>query len=58
MTIEIFGCENKEAFEYAIDLGIGMQLTNILQDEKEDSEKYRIYIPQKDLKNFNYQKMT
>ncbi len=54
MTIEIFGYENKEAFEYAIDLGIGMQLTNILRDVKEDAERNRIYIPQNDLKNFNY----
>jgi len=37
---------------YAITLGIALQLTNILRDIKEDSERGRIYIPQEDLKRF------
>lgn len=55
MTMEIFGYENfDESRDYAIDMGIAMQLTNILRDVKEDAMKNRIYIPLSDLKAFNY----
>jgi len=54
MCIEIFGYKNKSAKDYAINLGLAMQLTNILRDVKKDSEKGRIYLPQKDLADFNY----
>lgn len=54
MSIQIFGYEDKDALKYAVDLGIAMQLTNILRDIKEDAEKNRIYIPADDLKDFNY----
>ncbi len=40
--------------ESAIALGIANQLTNILRDVGEDRERGRIYIPQEDLKRFNY----
>lgn len=45
MTSEIFGYENPEAKKYAVDLGIAMQLTNILRDIGEDLGRDRIYIP-------------
>jgi phytoene synthase len=54
MCIEIFGYKNKSAKDYAINLGLAMQLTNILRDVKKDSEAGRIYLPQKDLIEFNY----
>ncbi|MEW5842965.1 MAG: presqualene diphosphate synthase HpnD [Bacteroidota bacterium] len=54
MCIEIFGYKNKSAKDYAVNLGLAMQLTNILRDVKKDSEKGRIYLPQKDLANFDY----
>jgi phytoene synthase len=54
MCIEIFGYKNKSAKDYAINLGLAMQLTNILRDVKKDSEAGRIYLPQKDLMEFNY----
>jgi len=54
MTSEIFGYKNKAALDYAIKLGIGMQLTNILRDVGEDSQRGRIYLPLEDLKKFNY----
>ena len=54
MCIEIFGYKNKSAQDYAVNLGLAMQLTNILRDVKKDSEKGRIYLPQQDLKIFNY----
>jgi len=38
----------------AIDLGIALQLTNILRDVGEDLSRGRIYLPQEDLRRFNY----
>jgi phytoene synthase len=52
MTSEVFEYENPEALKYAIDLGIAMQLTNILRDVGEDLERNRIYIPQDEMKAF------
>lgn len=54
MCIEIFGYKHKSAKEFAINLGIALQLTNILRDIKKDSLKGRIYLPQEDLKKFSY----
>lgn len=54
MCIEIFGYKNKAAKDYAINLGLAMQITNILRDVKKDSEKGRIYLPQNDMNTFNY----
>ena len=54
MCIEIFGYKNNSAKDYAINLGVAMQLTNILRDVGKDSENGRIYIPQQDLSSFNY----
>jgi len=53
MSSEILGYSDKIALEYAEAMGIGMQLTNILRDVKEDAEIGRIYIPQEDLRRFN-----
>jgi len=52
MTSEVFGYNNPEAIEHAVDLGIAMQLTNILRDIGEDLERDRIYLPQDELKEF------
>lgn len=54
MCIEIFGYKNKSAVDFAINLGLALQLTNILRDVKKDAENGRIYLPQEDLKRFNY----
>jgi len=54
ISLEIFGYHGPEAKEHAIDLGIAMQLTNILRDIKEDLERDRIYLPQEDLERFGY----
>ena len=56
MTSEIFGYSNKQALEHAIELGIAMQLTNILRDIGEDVDRGRIYLPLEDLRRFNYSK--
>lgn len=55
ICIEIFGYKDKKhAKDFAINLGIALQLTNILRDVKKDSERGRIYIPQNDLELFRY----
>lgn len=54
MCIEIFGYKNNSAKDYAINLGVAMQLTNILRDVGKDIDNGRIYIPQYDLERFNY----
>jgi phytoene synthase len=53
MTSEVFGYVNNKALDYAVDLGIAMQLTNILRDVGEDLKRGRIYLPKEDLKTFN-----
>jgi phytoene synthase len=40
------------AMELADDLGVAMQLTNILRDVREDRERGRVYIPSEDLRSF------
>lgn len=52
MSSEILGYTDEIALEYAEAMGIGMQLTNILRDVKEDASINRIYLPQEDLKKF------
>jgi phytoene synthase len=52
MCIEIFGYESTAAREYAINLGIALQLTNILRDVQEDARRGRIYLPAEDLAGF------
>ena len=52
ICIEIFGYRQPQAKTFAIDLGIAMQLTNILRDIKEDAARGRIYLPQQDLRDF------
>ena len=45
MMSKIIGVTNKNAEQCAVDLGIGMQLTNIARDVYEDSKMKRIYLP-------------
>ncbi len=52
MTSQVFGYQSKEALSYAVDLGIAMQLTNILRDVGEDLKRNRIYLPREDLDRF------
>ena len=46
--------ERPDPSEAAIALGIANQLTNILRDVGEDRQRGRIYLPQADIKEFNY----
>ena len=53
VSIEIFGYEaHPEVETYAVDLGLAMQLTNILRDIKEDAARDRVYLPQDELRRF------
>jgi phytoene synthase len=54
MCIEIFGYRHPTAKDFAVNLGIALQLTNILRDVKKDAEKGRIYLPKEDLEKFGY----
>ena len=45
MMSKIIGATNEKAAKSAIDLGIGMQLTNIARDVFEDAQMKRIYLP-------------
>ena len=48
-----FGEKDKQAPQLADDLGIGLQLTNILRDIREDHQNGRVYLPAEDLKTFD-----
>jgi phytoene synthase len=52
MMSRIFGLKDERGAEQAIEMGMAMQLTNILRDVKEDFEKGRIYLPMDELKRF------
>lgn len=52
ICIEIFGYTDPRTKEYATNLGLALQLTNILRDVGEDAERGRIYLPLDDLERF------
>ncbi len=49
ICIRIFGCRGSGAREYALSLGVALQLTNIVRDVADDLEKGRVYLPLEDL---------
>ena len=52
ICIQIFGYSNVRAKEYAVDLGLAMQLTNILRDIKEDMDRDRVYLPLNEMEDY------
>jgi phytoene synthase len=54
VSIEIFGYRNPACKEYAVQLGLALQMTNIIRDVEKDLRQGRIYLPQEDLARFNY----
>jgi 15-cis-phytoene synthase len=54
VSIEIFGYRNPACQEYAVQLGLALQTTNIIRDVGKDLRDDRIYLPQEDLARFNY----
>lgn len=49
MMCAVLGVDERAALPHAIDLGVGMQLTNICRDVLEDAERGRVYLPAKRL---------
>src|SRR4029077_9586396 len=49
ICIRIFGCRSPRAADYALNLGVALQLTNILRDIPDDLAKGRVYLPLDDL---------
>jgi 15-cis-phytoene synthase len=54
VSIEIFGYKNPQCREYAVQLGLALQMTNIIRDVGADLRTDRIYLPAEDLARFNY----
>jgi len=54
ICLHIFGPTSPHAQDYAVDLGMAFQITNILRDIGTDAEQGRIYLPQDDLAKFRY----
>jgi 15-cis-phytoene synthase len=52
LAASIFGYRDARTLEYARNLGIAFQLTNIIRDVGEDARKNRIYLPMEDMKRF------
>jgi phytoene synthase len=48
----IFGYRDERTLDYAQNLGIAFQLTNIIRDVGEDARKNRVYLPMEDLQRF------
>lgn len=53
ICVEIFGCRSELAREYATELGLALQVTNIVRDVKGDLARGRIYLPQEDMAKFD-----
>ena len=53
LSVEIFGYQDRKTLNYAENLGMALQLTNIIRDVREDAERGRIYLPQDELQQFN-----
>ena len=51
-SIEIFGYRDPQTRAYAVELGIALQLTNILRDVAGDALRGRLYLPGEDLARF------
>lgn len=55
VSIEIFGCKNARSKDYALNLGLALQLTNIIRDVGEDwANGRRIYLPLEEMERFHY----
>jgi len=52
LSVAIFGYTNPRTLDYAKDLGMAFQLTNITRDVGEDARRDRIYLPLDELEKF------
>jgi phytoene synthase len=49
LSAEIFGYRDARTLDYARDLGLAFQLTNIIRDVGEDARRGRIYLPREEM---------
>jgi phytoene synthase len=49
ICLHVFGITSARAQDYAVDLGMAFQLTNILRDLGTDAAQGRVYVPEEDL---------
>ncbi|MGD8484140.1 MAG: presqualene diphosphate synthase HpnD [Thioalkalispiraceae bacterium] len=52
LSAEIFGYQDRQTLNYAHNLGIAFQLTNIIRDVHEDASRGRLYLPTEDIERF------
>ena len=52
LSAELFGYQDRRTLEYAADLGMAFQLTNIIRDVGEDARRGRIYLPLDEIQRF------
>jgi phytoene synthase len=54
MSMYITGADSMDAIPCAVQLGVALQLTNILRDVGEDARAGRVYLPAEEMKRFGY----
>ncbi len=52
LSAGIFGYSDAKTLDYAENLGLAFQMTNIIRDVGEDARRDRVYLPQEDLDRF------
>ncbi len=52
LSVEIFGYQHDDTLSYAENLGMALQLTNIIRDVREDAQRGRVYLPMDELARF------
>lgn len=53
MCVRVFGSDHPQALRHADNLGLALQLTNILRDVSEDAAMGRIYLPQDEMAHYD-----
>jgi phytoene synthase len=53
VCVEIFGYRDPASRTYAVDLGLALQLTNIIRDIATDLRQGRVYLPAEDMAQFH-----
>lgn len=54
ICLKIFKTQSPKAEDYAVNLGVAFQLTNMLRDLYSDAQENRVYFPQEDFQQFGY----
>lgn len=52
VSLHIFGFDDPDAPAHAADLGVGLQIVNIMRDVAEDAARDRIYLPQDEMTEY------